>query len=193
MGWYYTLNFTCKVLPEYYDFIQNYYIFNRNQCYKCIDTQPEPTCKCNNVMNYHTLSKSYRDLIDIWMKLKIGNCFREYDFDRNSGIFKCISAKKVIRHGGNLWDDYMLFMKDIIVPITSHISYCNLSSDDFGDISVNYTDNELRDKYFKLNNHIKSIEHKWENGDIIETRVIYKRSLKNELLLDLNRAYGIKD
>ena len=193
MGWHYELNFTCTLLPEFYDFIESECIFNtHNRCDTCMDIQENPKCECNTLENYDKLPKIYRDLVDIWRKLEIGNRYREYSFRRATGVFKCNITKKVTSHKGNLWDDLLLFMKDIIVPISSHISYCNLSSDDYGDISRDYTDNELRDIHFDLKSQIKHIEHIWEDGAVVETRVMYKRSIKKELLVDLNRSYGLK-
>jgi len=41
----------------------------------------------------------------------------------------------------------------------------------------------------ELNKLIKHIEHKWEGGDIVETRIVYKRSIKKAQEIDLNRCF----
>jgi superfamily I DNA and/or RNA helicase len=93
----------------------------------------------------------------------------------------------------DLKQDYERILKDIIVPITSEIISCNVESDDFGDMIWYYSDSELRNIQFRLQDKIKEIHHVYDenNTGIIETRVIYKHSIKPIQLLDLNREYGI--
>jgi len=136
---------------------------------------------------YKTFNKFYRDLIDIWLTLDL-NHFYEYKLS-DDGIFTCHIERKVNTYKGDLWQDYLTFVKDIIVPISSEITECVISSDDFGDRTQEYTDLELRGGRLELNKLIKQIEHKWEDGEIVETRIVYKRSIKKAQEIDLNRCF----
>jgi hypothetical protein len=110
---------------------------------------------------YNSLSKFYRDLIDIWKASKIGNCFYEYKLNKDEFNFQL--SKKVITHNSDcnmnfnrdLKQDYEKILKDIIVPITSEIISCNVESDDFGDMIWYYSDSELRNIQFRLQDKIK--------------------------------------
>lgn len=208
MGWHYILNLECRILPQNLDFIQKEYLQNFNESFDIydehyeghnIEENEEHQARLNwqqskkeiaqnkNSQTYVTLNKFYRDLIDIWCGLCINN-FYKYELKEN-GIFVCEIRKKVNRHHGDLWQDYLTFVKDIIVPISSEITECVISSDDFGDRTQEYTDLELRGGRLELNKLIKHIEHKWEGGDIIETRIVYKRSIKKAQEIDLNRCF----
>ena len=136
--------------------------------------------------------KFYKDLIDIWRKLNIGYHFYEYSL--NDSIFTCEISKKVGWHSGDLQDDYLTFMKDIIAEISSEIYDCSIKSDDYGDMEWIYTDSQLRGLRFNLQNKIKSIEHIYNDDktEIYETRVIYKHSIKELNFIDLNREYGFR-
>ncbi len=218
MGWHYILTFKCKILPEYKDFIENRYLdtlFDEKNdpeyMYKprWIDnyelTEKEEKEKeeyerkkveekYKREKEYNNQSKFYRDLIDIWNDLKIGSHFYEYELEDD--IFTCKISKKVNWHSGcRLQDDYEKFLKDIIVPITSEIIECQIESDDYGDMIWYYSDSELRNIYFKLEDRIKNIEHTYNDdmSEILETRVVYKHSIKKKYFLDLQRAYGFKE
>jgi len=86
----------------------------------------------------------------------------------------------------------MTILHDIIVPTTSEIIFCCISSDDYGNERKYYTDTELRRIPFSLSNVVRNIRHKWEDGMIVETTVIYKRSIKKTQELDLDRCYGFE-
>jgi hypothetical protein len=139
---------------------------------------------------YEAMSKNWRDLIDIWNELCIGARF--YKYDLSGDIFTCRISKKVTDQKGCLREAYERFLKDIIVPISEEIYECHIESDDFGDAVWHYTDSELRGMHFSLQDKIKRVEHIYndEGTEIIESRVIYKHSIKLGQLLDLNRCYG---
>jgi hypothetical protein len=220
MGWHYILTFKCKILPEYTDFIEKDYLrnffdddmdthyrFEPYRKYSYYDESDEATEERERISQwnkekqkeldyieeeYKKLPKFYQDLIDIWRKLCIGNHFYEYELKDNE--FHCQISKKVNRHEGELRGDYETFLKDIIVPISSEITFCEIESDDYGDMKWYYSDSELRDIHFRLEDKIKDIEHIYdkEGTGIIETRVIYKHTIKPLQLIDLNRSYGKK-
>lgn len=219
MGWHYILTFTCKVLPEYMSFIENeymrkqyeddykdennflkglYYSYGPNyldikEVQEKINTWKDERDqeKEKQEREYNLLPKNYKDLIDIWNSLDIGNHFYEYDLSGN--IFHCKISKKVSDHKGDLRDDYNTFLKDIVVHISYEIDSCQIESDDYGDQIRYYTDSELRNIHFNLKDKIKRIEHTYsEDGiEILETRVIYKHSIKKIQFIDLNRSFGI--
>lgn len=226
MGWHYILTFSCKVLPEYIEFIEKEYLKRFFDEDKDIHYKSDPLTRYNSFAEsyedddededheekerlaqiekeiqeekeiiekeYELLPKKFKDIIDIWRELCIGNHFYEYDV--NGLNFTCKISKKVIWHEGNLEEDYKTFLNDIIVPITSEISFCEIKSDDYGCITWSYSDSELRNIPFRLQDKVKTVEHIYsdDGSEIIESRVIYKYSIKELQLLDLNRVYGIK-
>lgn len=161
------------MLPEFVDFINGGYL-QKEDDYEDAD-----------------LPKSYKDLLDIWRGLGIGNYFHEYQL--RGDVFKCHIEKKVNRHSGLLRDDYEKFLTDIIVPITSEITRCKISSDDVDCFEYEYSDFELRGIPFRLQDKVKRVEHIYreDGSEIIESRVVYKLPIKKAQVLDLNRAYGI--
>jgi hypothetical protein len=208
MGWHYILHVTCKVLPEYHDFIDKKYLW----LFSDVDDGYKPTEEYSDDSNEDTSSKSsvntyeleqqaerktayanftkaYRDLVDIWTSLELGHHFQEYEFE--NGIFSFVICKKVTWHNGDLKKDYEAFLRDILVPITSEITSCEIESDDFGDYRQQYTDTELRNTSFNLRDLIKTIQHTYneDQTEILETRVVYKRSIKRLQFEDLNREY----
>ncbi len=218
MGWHYILTFKCTILPEFISFIQNKYLLNlydedrdihyKEKPYREYDSDDERSKeekeriaayekekqneKEQKRKEYELLPKSYKDLIDIWISLDIGNHFYEYSL--NSSEFICEISKKVNWHSGDLQNDYLTFLKDIIVPITSEIMECQIHSDDYGDFTWYYSDSELRNIHFRLEDKIKHIEHTYNENktEILETRIIYKHSIKKKDFLDLNRSYGLR-
>ena len=172
MGWHYILNIQCQVLPEFMDFIRTEYLRNYEQI---------------TAHAAATLPKSYRKILGMWSALNINN-FYEYSLT-DDGKFTLEIQKSVSSHEGSLWDDYVLFVKDIIVPLTTDIMFCQIRSDDYGDRVQRFTDLELRGGNMSIRNNIKQIEHVWEDNEIVETRIIYKHSIKNKYELDLDRCY----
>jgi hypothetical protein len=254
MGSDYTLNVTCKILPEYTDFIAKEYLRNYDKefslstpswlgrftsldfdfsiAHEIIDlrkTDPNSTTlatllkevndaaskeisegeepsdwnekliyrealskeynkkeMAERILEYTSLPKLYRDLIEIWTGLNI-NRFYNYELT-DDNTFTCMIQKRCNRHRGDLRDDMHTFVKDILVPITSVISECTITVDDY-EIRTNYTDLELRGGHLSLRDIIKSIKHIYDGDDIVETRVIYKRSIKPLQKIDLDRCY----
>lgn len=216
MGWHYILTFKCKVLPEFIPFIDKryfnsqfdeendtHYIYRPEWMNSYDLTEEEEKLKEEYIQEkeeqrklreeeYNNLPKSYRDLIDIWINLGIGSHFYEYEL--NGDVFFCRISKKVNWHSGFLRDDYEKFLKDIIVHITSEIIECNIESDDYGDTIWHYSDSELRNISFRLQDKIKNVEHIYNEdmSEILETRVIYKHSIKKKDFIDLNRQYEFR-
>ena len=153
-----------------------------------IATEKEAAAK-----EYEALPKTHKDLIDIWRDLDIDGSFYDYTFDKDSREFSCEISKRVGDHHGDLQTAYEEFLRDIIVPITSRITSCVIASDDFGDMRWVYTDTQLRNVRFSLQDKIKRIEHVFseDGNEIVETRVIYKRSIDVIQRIDLDREYGI--
>lgn len=182
MGWYLILNCSCTILPEFVPFIEKGYLQISGNMWEKEDKQIE----------YEALPKSYRDIIDIWKELELWCSINSYN---NKGDLICEFeiTKKVNSYSGDLRGAYLVFLKDIIIHITSEISQCSIY-DDSSDITRSYTDSELRGKRFCLENSIKSIEHTYNEDmtEIIETRVVYKRSIKKIHFIDLNREYGFR-
>lgn len=139
------------------------------------------------ILEFISLPKFYRDLIEIWIKLNINN-FYTYELDDNN-TFTCMIQKRCNRHRGDLREDMHTFVKDILVPITSVITSCTITVDDY-DSTTNYTDLELRGGHMNLRDIIKSIKHIYDGEDIVETRVVYKRSIKPLQKIDLDRCYN---
>lgn len=205
MGWHYILHLTCKLLPEYRDFIEKEYLqtFSEWEDYDEPYSNSDSDSKSSGSQNsaekavevrramYANAPKLYKDLVDIWQKLDIGNMFRDYSLQGYE--FSCKLSKRVTDHRGDLKEDYVTFVKDILVPITSEITYCEIESDDYGDYRYRYTDAELRNIHFNLRDKIKSVEHIYneDRTEILESRVVYKHSIRQIHFLDLDRAYKI--
>ena len=182
MGWYLTLNVECTILPEFILFIEKGYLQTTDKGWEKEDKQKE----------YETLPKSYRDIIDVWKELGLYCSIIMYN-SKEGLMCEFEITKKVTSYKGNLEDAYFTFLEDIIVPISSEISACSIY-DDSSDITRVYTDSRLRGTLFSLGDKVKSIEHTYNEDmtEIIETRVIYKRSIKKSQFIDLNRAYGFR-
>jgi hypothetical protein len=140
---------------------------------------------------YTTLSSKYKELIDIWNCMNIGNRFYGYSVEGN--IFSCEISKKVRDHEGDLEVAYLEFMHSIIVPMTSEINECVVISDDVWDFEHYYSDAELRSRPFTVKDKICYIEHIYnaDRSAIIETKVKYKHPINVIRELDLNRHYGM--
>jgi hypothetical protein len=209
MGLEYTLYFHCKILPEYVDFIQKEYLKLYDN-YKLEDLEEEEEYDVQEddkykreqqrerqekvKKEYNALPKSYRDLIDICNNLRIPGYISMYSFDPTTNNFLCSSYKNQHYYDGDLRSAYRSFLQDVIVPISSEISSCEIRCEDFYKMTDVYTDTELRGVPFNLQSKIKRIEHIYDENEseIIETRVIYKHSIKRLQRIDLDRAYGQK-
>ncbi len=205
MGWHYILRFSCKVKPEYIDFVHGRYMYelcdprddplylpdgDAERAYVVEDAEADEETRR---VAYEAMPKAWRDLLDIWFRTGIGQHFQTYDFDETTGVFMCEISKKVSWHRGDLREAYLEFLKDVVVHISDVILDCEIESDDYGDVRWRYTDSELRNVYFRLADKIKSVVHTYDdNGAIIESRVVYKHSVLPHQHLDLDRAYGRK-
>ena len=171
VGWSYILELECKVHPQFLDFVQGNYLRQSN-------LNDDSILLCQ---------KEYKVLLDIWKSLKIGNYFTEYTLTDN--IFRCRIEKGVIEHKDDLWETFKVFLKYIIVHISSEITSALISSNDYGNRQRYYTDMELRGQCLILSDITQNIEHTWLNDEIIETRVIYNRPISRLHALDLTRLY----
>jgi hypothetical protein len=134
MGWHYILTIKCKILPEYIDFIKSDYL--------------------RGVMEYYSDNdnKTFVELSKI-AHILIGNVLPVYKYSMDAdGVFVYQISKRVNQHchrGGcvGLHNDYLTFMRDVIVPISSEIMTCTIESDDYGQYMWKYTDFQLRHKF----------------------------------------------
>jgi hypothetical protein len=180
----YILHVTCKVNKEFIEFLERDYFRTFSfENFRWLDDEHSQLLE--------NMPKRFQDLINIWLGLDICNRFQEYSFINDE--FNCSICKKVTSHDGDLMNDYMSFLKDIIVPLSDKITYCKIESDDYGDHVSYYSDSELRGIYFRLCDKVKKVIHTYneDNTEIIESRVIYKHSIKDHQLIDLNRVYGV--
>jgi hypothetical protein len=108
------------------------------------------------------IPKSIEHLQDLYRDLDIGHSFYEYGFvkdKRNSNYkfnkkikdtndtneFDIKIEIKPYNHEGNLSYDYERFVREILVPLTTKIIYCEIEHDDYNIDSTYYIDDELRD------------------------------------------------
>lgn len=195
MGWHYILTFKCKLLPEYIDFIKQDLLsqfggkfFSAESDFEDPEEDYEKPSELLNT--YRSLPKRYRNLIKLWDSIGIDSYCGGYTLEEDQLTFQM--SKKVSAHHGDLQADYVQFMKDIIVPISSEITECSVESDDYGCHTWYYTDSQLRDINFVLKDKILTTYHKYsaDGSEITETRVIYKHPIKSIQFRDLNAAYG---
>lgn len=177
MGWYFFLNVTCKIRPEFKEFVEKKY-FNTD-------------CKTDDLED-RTLPKQYKDVLDIWTGLELSNWMSQTKQTDDTYVYHI--EKKVIRHKHGYHDlltDMETFLKDIIVLMTSEIHHCSIHSDDCGHETWAYTDAELRNVPFRLVEKVKSVEHVYsaDKTEILETRVVYKHGVPKIQFTDLERAY----
>jgi hypothetical protein len=193
MGWHYILQFKCKVLPEFREFVEKQYLCKFSEV--IVDEWDRKTSKSEREeleREFEALPKSTQDVLNAWNCLNIGRRFYEYEFVDN--VFSAQISKRVRDHSSSsaLQEDYLTFMKDVIVPISSEITWCTIESDDVWLFTQHYTDSELRNIGFNLKDKIKCIEHTYneDGSEIYETRVVYKHSIKKLQFMDLQRAYS---
>lgn len=175
--WEYSLYVTCKIRPEFVDFIKKEYLKEFDSWTSDTDNSDDTEQK---------LPKSYRDLIEIARHLKI-KYYYHYTFNdvATDNTFNCHIKKK----SATSREDLEEFARDVLVPITTEISRCVIVNEDY-DIRHNYTDLELRGKSLHLPQIIKSIKHVYDGEDIVQTMVTYKRSIAPLYFADLNKLYG---
>jgi hypothetical protein len=192
MGWHYDLNVKCVIHPDFVDFYRNEYLMKfKTYCSILSDhtcnENCENTCHAAYIEEYRDLPRSYKDLIQCWLPLDIASF---YGYTLEESTFTLHISKKVNKHEGNLWNDYETFLHDILVPTTTEITFCTISEDDYGCTERMYTDLELRGQHLNLQQLVRSLHHIWEDGVIVETRVVYKRGLPANQKLDLERLYN---
>jgi hypothetical protein len=199
----YTLKVTCKVAPEYVKFYENELLQNFSEkegIYAEFGTNENPcscttdeSCECYYIPKYRELSKKYRDLVDLWMPLKLTNERIHQELKGDELLLKFSESWSYHSDYRNLQKNLEECLREIIVPTTTEIYTCVLKeSTGWGDPikkRTQFTDMQLRNRYFRLSEQIKSLHHVWKDGEIVETRVVYKRSIPAKLKLDLERAY----
>lgn len=207
MGYHIILQVKCQILPEYIPFIRDGYLRRDNRTIE--ETyEEESTSTEDEEMSYSSVHEDqaeddqsipepiqepiptpYSRLFQMWERLDIGQWFYEYDLT-NDGIFTCHIEKKPYNHSRpDLWADYEEFLKHIIVPISSEIISCTIEEDDWAMRKEIYTDAQLRNIKFRLQEWIDRVEHMYEDDQIVETRVIYKRPFKKSLETDVTRMF----
>ncbi len=195
MGWHYILTFKCKVLPEFREFVEKEYLrkFSKviiDEWDRRTDSEAEELER-----EFEALPKSIQDILDAWNRLDIGRRFYEYEFDGE--VFSAQISKRVRDHSGSsdLQEDYLTFMKEVIVPISSEITECSIESDDVWLFTQHYTESELRNVPFNLKDNIKHVQHTYseDGSEIYETRVVYKHPIKKLHFTDLSRAIRLHE
>lgn len=155
------LNIQCHILEDYLQFIQKEYLKKQRE----------------DELSF--IPKSYRALVKLWQDFELSssdNIFYKYILDENN-VFECEISKNVNDYEGDLWEDYLDFIRDIIVPISDEILYCKITSD-YDDHEVEYTDLELRNQPLYLKNIVNHVEHIYdEDNQIVETRVILAKDI----------------
>lgn len=135
MGWHYTLDCTCQVKAEFLHLI-DINLWN----------QPDEYTDQSDIdvrqATIDALSPKSRKYIDRWFNLGIGNWFYEFDLSGTQWTFRVM--KKVAEHDGFLDSDYLAFMQRVVAPLTTSISRCTITSDDFGDGVSEYEGAPLR-------------------------------------------------
>ena len=182
MGWHYILHLRCILLPEYVDFMKA-----RRLSYFSEDHSDEGK-QTEQERDYNLLEKRFQDLVDIWRTLDIDSF---YEYSVKDTMFSCEISHKVNTYHGDLQKAYETFLKGVMVPMTSEILECEIESDDYGDARYVYSDAQLRNVMFSLQDVVKYVEHTYneDRSEILESRVVYKRSIPRRLFLDLDRAY----
>jgi hypothetical protein len=208
MGWYYTLTVKCTIHPDFLEFYGEHHL-QEAYMYVCPRNAEEADdrsvastesmyesqlfCEYRDAPNKSFLAsvpKRYLDYLQFWLSLDIGPVFYEYDLHGNELEMKL--SKKVIRHKQGSWglkQDYEAFLHYIVVPTTTCIHSCQIESDDFGDDVWQYSDSELRGRSFRTKELIGEVTHVWDQGAIVETRIVYKKPILSHQEVDLNRFY----
>lgn len=121
MGYYIGINCTCIIKPEYIHYINPEYFDNETLVV--------------------SMPKEYQSIFYHWFNLDFGG-FREFDLSGNEFTFEI--KRSITQYTGLLESAYMSMLKNIIVPISSYISYCYINRDDDYDSSYELTDEEVR-------------------------------------------------
>jgi hypothetical protein len=133
MGYYIILEVDCILRQEYFDNFDLFYkVVMNNESISDEDLEKFPDNIRNDIIKYN----------DIWVSLDIKNIY-EFKLVENN-ILKIRLETKPYKHDGDLKYDYIYFVQNIIVPITSYIIECDISQDDYGLETSFYTDEELR-------------------------------------------------
>jgi hypothetical protein len=104
-------------------------------------------CEFHNDEIFKLNNPEYLELWDIWDSLFRDTGFYEYNLDDDFN-FKLRMEIKPYNHSGYLPDDYIAFVKKIIIPISTQITECIISHDDYNIGPTYYTDAELREFRF---------------------------------------------
>lgn len=134
MGYHIILELECILKDE---FIKNFHLL-KDYFYNLEEDKDE-----NNIIEiYNNIPENLKIYADIWKSLNIFHRFYWCDLKKN--ILKIKISKKPYTHEGLLEEDYITFIKNIIVPISSLIINCEISHDDHDFKSTFLTDDELR-------------------------------------------------
>jgi hypothetical protein len=159
MGWHYILDCTCQVKAEFLHLI-DIHLWNLPGEYADLS---DISVRQELIDALPPQSRRY---LERWFNLGIGNRF--YEFDLSGSWWTIRISKKVTEHDGFLDWDYVAFLQRVLVPLTTNISHCKITSDDFGDGVSNYRDAHLR---------AKAYSDSFSNGDRdVELKLLKPRS-----------------
>jgi hypothetical protein len=138
MGYHILLHVKAHILPQYLSFVTREFFFRMPNSYRDYESL------------YEGIPAEFRELFERWVHLGImdENSHTFYEFDVNDDVVSTTLCKKPYRHMGHLESDYRRFLKEIVVPISSVILYCEIEHDDYGDARYEYTDEEIRSPSF---------------------------------------------
>jgi hypothetical protein len=80
---------------------------------------------------------------DLFFEIRDSNHFHKFGFVEDSDEYEIIIEQKPYRNQGNIENDYMKFIKDILVPLTTKITYCSIQRYGCFEPTI-YTDYQLR-------------------------------------------------
>lgn len=155
MGYHIILEAICEIKPEFIPLIEKEYLkeylcrLNLEYPEIYCDDNASPWERDPSLIGSVEVPEEYKALLEEWRDLRIGPHFYKYDLSGTQ--FHLRIEKKPHRHTGYLNDDYMAFMMNVMMPMSSMISMCVISEDDYGCQESHYSWAHLERKYKKLN------------------------------------------
>ncbi len=136
MGFHIYLKGKAKIKKEYIEFLDYKYMGN-DEYYKREDIEDD-----TYPYDYNVLPELYKPLYDTWRSTGIEYNFTEFSIEDD--VFTFEMMKKPYKHHGNLWYDYRVFMKEILLLISEKIEECVIYYDDYGFGEEKYTEEDIR-------------------------------------------------
>ena len=132
MGYHIILDVKCKLLPQYVNYVRKYRFFENEET-SVVEGDDE---------------SFFVELLEIWDKLKIEHHFYKYQVDVDN-VFSFTLQKKPYHHDGNLENDYLRLMYEIIAPISSKIIECSMRNTEYiMEEPDTYSDIDIRNMRF---------------------------------------------